>query len=302
MTNFYSALLLCCFQLLFSCEKNTETTKPKVSLAKPVALISETPEEPELIPFTRDSIVEHLQNKIASGKPLMVHIFIPLCDNDHQNIVPVSKTLGDGQNLKTNLYWGAAYGVKTYFKNNGWKIDREITGLNDTILERIIFTRTLENGSRILAIADAYSGDKMEVCLNDFFSRISGEQNELVLLKDSTAIDLNETDLFAFTGHDGLMDISPSIIINKNVTHKDAVVLACVSSDFFNLRLNAVNAYPLITTKSLMAPEAYVLHATLLAWAQMMSQKEILEKACGAYAQYQKCSLSAAHTVFKTGW
>ncbi len=47
-----------------------------------------------------------------------VHVYVALCDNIHQGIVPIPKDLGNGQSPRTNLYWGALYGVKTYFTNS----------------------------------------------------------------------------------------------------------------------------------------------------------------------------------------
>ena len=41
---------------------------------------------------------------------------VALADNDHQGIVPVPRQLGDGDDPANNLYWGARYGVKTYFR------------------------------------------------------------------------------------------------------------------------------------------------------------------------------------------
>ena len=53
----------------------------------------------------------------------VIHVFVALADNVNQGIVPVSRSLGDGDNPKTNLYWGAAFGVKTFFsKNPDWQL------------------------------------------------------------------------------------------------------------------------------------------------------------------------------------
>ena len=60
----------------------------------------------------RTKIKERLQRKIKNKEPLLIHTFVPLCDNDNQGIVPVNKSLGDGFNLRTNLYWGALYVAK----------------------------------------------------------------------------------------------------------------------------------------------------------------------------------------------
>jgi hypothetical protein len=44
-----------------------------------------------------------------------VHVFVALADNQHQGIVPVAAILGNGEDALHNLYWGSAYGVKTFF-------------------------------------------------------------------------------------------------------------------------------------------------------------------------------------------
>lgn len=43
-----------------------------------------------------------------------IQVFVALCDNVNQGIVPVPAALGDGEDVKNNLYWGARYGVKTH--------------------------------------------------------------------------------------------------------------------------------------------------------------------------------------------
>lgn len=45
-----------------------------------------------------------------------VHVFVALCDNENQGIIRVPEKLGNGQNPSSNLYWGAMYGVKSYFR------------------------------------------------------------------------------------------------------------------------------------------------------------------------------------------
>ena len=45
----------------------------------------------------------------------VIHIVVALCDNQYQGIVKVPAGIGNGQDARTNLYWGAGYGVKTQF-------------------------------------------------------------------------------------------------------------------------------------------------------------------------------------------
>ena len=39
------------------------------------------------------------QNRVNS-----IHVFVALCDNENQGIVPVNSSLGNGQNSESNLY------------------------------------------------------------------------------------------------------------------------------------------------------------------------------------------------------
>src|SRR5258705_8709276 len=52
-----------------------------------------------------------------------IHIYVALCDNKYQGIVPVPAKIGNGQDPDNNLYWGCAFGIRTYFKNSReWKL------------------------------------------------------------------------------------------------------------------------------------------------------------------------------------
>ena len=59
-----------------------------------------------------------------------IHIFVALCDNKNQGIVKVPEKIGNGQDSENNLYWGCAYGIKTYFKRSKeWKLLSASSGI-----------------------------------------------------------------------------------------------------------------------------------------------------------------------------
>ena len=53
---------------------------------------------------------------LSAAEPFVVHVSVALCDNASQGIVPVPAAIGDGNAPRTNLYWGASLGVKTWLK------------------------------------------------------------------------------------------------------------------------------------------------------------------------------------------
>ena len=76
----------------------------------------------------------------AQEKVKTIHVFVALCDNENQGIVPVPRALGDGRDPDNNLYWGALYGTRTFFKKSSdWRLINTIRRPTDNILERIIF-------------------------------------------------------------------------------------------------------------------------------------------------------------------
>src|SRR5512134_3650856 len=69
-----------------------------------------------------------------------IHVFVALCDNEHQGIVPVPQKLGNGDDPNNNLYWGALYGTKTFLKKSkNWKVVATQKKPTEDILERVIF-------------------------------------------------------------------------------------------------------------------------------------------------------------------
>lgn len=258
---------------------------------------------PEFAPFSRDSIKMALQTKIDSGIPLVIHLFVPLCDNKNQGIVPVPEKIGNGLNPKTNLYWGAGYGIKNHFRRRtSWQKIKETAPLDSTILERVIFYRRFTNEANVYLIADAYRGDKMEACLSGFFYSLTGEKQAVIAIDTTTIEACSKADLLVFNGHNGLMDLRFDYRKNKDGIKKDAAVISCYSDMYFSLHLNYAGGYPLVTTTGLLAPEAYITEAFFESWALMKSDDEIRISAGDAYDKYQSCSQKAARALFRTGW
>ena len=234
-----------------------------------------------------------------------VHVFVALADNQSQGIVPVPAKLGNGEDPERNLYWGSAYGVKTFF---GRSADWERIACGDKpkaeILERCVFKYRAVN---VYLVADAYRGREIRQAILDFLASAAGDDPETVSVPAASG-DLKVSirggaNLVAYIGHDGLMDFKlQRFPRKKNEAHRDAVVLACASKQFFAEPVRASGAYPLLWTTGLMAPEAYTLKSVLDGWIAGENPEQIRDRAAGAYDKYQKCGIRAAHRLLVSGW
>lgn len=231
----------------------------------------------------------------------VIHVLVALCDNVNQGIVPVPAFLGNGEDTERNLYWGAAYGVKSYFsKSQSWQKLATIANPKENVLERVIFKNKTQN---VYLVADAYRGSKMKETINDFFSAITGEKLENVVANNQTLQILGSANLVAFVGHDGLMDFKlEKEIIKKDEATRDAIILACASRNYFGEHLKKTNAKPLLWTSNLMAPEAYILHDALEGWIRGETDSQIQIRAASAYAKFQRISVKSAEKLLVTGW
>ena len=229
-----------------------------------------------------------------------IHVLVALCDNTYQGIVPVPVKIGNGQDPNNNLYWGCAFGIRSFFKKSKeWKFLKAYK-VDSERLERLIFRHVTRN---YYLVADAYDGKSIKQCTEDFFSSCAG------LLKDTLHIEganigINgNAGLVAYVGHDGLMDFKlEQRFACKDNRQRDAIMLACISKSYFGAHLKTTHAYPLLWSTGLMAPEAYVLHDALTGYVNKENNEQIRSRAAAAYARYQKCSIKAAKALLVSGY
>jgi hypothetical protein len=232
-------------------------------------------------------------------------VFVALADNKNQGIVPVAAPLGNGEDPARNLYWGSAYGVKTFFFRSGdWEMLPALPKPKSEVLERCVFKHKHAN---VYLIADAYRGKQIKQAIIDFLEAAAGLAPEKVAVTVGAAkLDLNGrggADLVAYVGHEGLMDFQLSSLPHgQSENRRDAIILACISKAYFAAPLRAAGASPLVWTTGLMAPEAYTLKSAIDGWILRESHGQIRERAAAAYSKYQKCSLNAARRLLVTGW
>ncbi len=242
----------------------------------------------------------------------MVTIYVPLCDNQFQGIIPVPPLLGNGDDPKSNLYWGAGGGFYGYFKKN--RDYREVyrrTG-NDTILETVVFERTVKPNNfwkdygvqkpyRIYLVGKAYRGRYINKAMLDFVTAVRCDSGEEILLADSTRIGIDgKGRIVGYMGHNGLLDAKTDFSgITENRTHnKGSFVFGCFSVYFFYDLLKGENSEILVLTNNLMCPEAYNLDAVIESLVNGESGDVLLARVARTYDHWQHCGYRGARKLF----
>jgi len=241
---------------------------------------------------------------LVAGAPLLakstrsIHVFVALCDNDSQGIVPVPKQLGNGDDPRNNLYWGALYGVKTFLrKDPRWTLIDTRTKPARDILERCIFRH---NRRGVYLVADAWRGASIKKAVKAFLAASAGHHPETLKLGHKNIRIGAAAELVCYVGHNGLMDfkLDPVKRTESTTAPAGAIALACKSKPYFQPRLTKSRCRSVLLTTGLMAPEAYTLVAAVEGWIAAESGSKIRQRAAKAYNRYQKCGLNAARNLF----
>jgi len=257
---------------------------------------------------TGSDVQKHIDADLQGGNPIVVHVVVALCDNVNQGIVKVPEGIGNGQDPKSNLYWGAMHGVRHYLpKKAGWKSFDVSPKQDERVLERVVFHGAIARGTKsasVYIVADAWDGATIRDAMTAYFTMTAGALEERITVqKDNKEVSIlagGAAHLVVFVGHNGLMDFSlePPATTFPNAPPRAAAALSCASRPYFEDRLTSVGAHPLLLTTGLMAPEAYTLDAAIRAWAAGGDGKATVEAAAVSYNKFQKCGMKGARRLF----
>jgi hypothetical protein len=228
-----------------------------------------------------------------------IHVLVALCDNKYQGIVPVPAKIGNGQDPANNLYWGCAFGVRSYFKNSkSWALVKQYV-IDSIKMERLVFKHKKEN---IYLVADAYNGKYIKDCTLDFLKSCAGQVKDTLVVNGKTIGIYGNAKLLSYTGHDGLMDFGlTESFANADGKVRDAIILACISKKYFLPHIQQTKANPLVWSSGLMSPEAYTLHDAIETYISGQPAENIRSSAARAYAKYQHCNEKAARGLLVSG-
>jgi hypothetical protein len=225
-----------------------------------------------------------ITNTAFAANERTVGVYVALCDNEHQGIVPVPKAVGNGDDPSRNLYWGSADGLCNVFsKSPHWKkeaaVQSESGNLN--IMQTLTYRHSSEN---VTLTAFAYRGSAIKTCLEDF----------------EKAIHDGKYDLVVYIGHNGLMDFSLPLPDGQSDRKKkpECIVLCCKSGSHFGERIEQMGAAPILLTTQFMYPGSFLQHDVLEEWVKSSGVAKYRAAAGHAYASNQNISTKAAMGIF----
>jgi hypothetical protein len=239
---------------------------------------------------------------VARGRPFVTLVIVPLCDD--ALIDCGGGRAGHPDDLGHNVYWGAVFGQKRFFDRKASAWSRTFDALGSyPVLEHVAFTRKLppvweggSDASEQIVVFEAYDGRAIDRALGRFFEVAAGGAS--VTLGDVDHRRTLAVHVVGWAGHNRLMDGVPLPKIAPKGTAIPSFVMACESESYFGAPLRKLGSAPLLTTRTRMAPEGYVVDALVRALGDGASLDDVRSRTIDAYATWQRLERRAASGVF----
>ena len=250
---------------------------------------------------------------LGAGRPLVVEVHVPLCDN---TIIRCGNAkLGDGDNPDTNLYWATTPGFGEWFarKGGGWKrMVRQRAGetADRDVLAVLVYRRKIsapaawrKRGAparfEVDLVIHGWRGTAIDRALAAYASDVSGTGARTVTLDDGTTLDAGgAAQIVAWVGHNRLMDLESFAWPTPGATAKGTIAIACHTAAYMEEAVPAATRVPLLMTRDFLFANAAPLEAAVLAFASGGSYAAIRRDAASAYATVQGSTVAHVAGAF----
>jgi hypothetical protein len=257
-------------------------------------------------------LTERIVADLAAGKPLVVEVHAPLCDN---TIIQCGNAkLGDGDNPDTNLYWSTTPGLGSWFarRDGGWtRVARQREGQtgDDDILAVHAYRRMVAAPAAWRAagapakfeldiVIHGWRGKAIDRALSAYAADAAGGEARTIALGDGTAITAGgAAQIIAWVGHNRLMDLERFDWPGPAATAKGILAIACSTAPYMQ-QLSAATRVPLLMTRDLMFANAAPLEAAVLAYVAGGGFAQIRHDATAAYAEIQRSTFQRVSGLF----
>lgn len=259
-----------------------------------------------------DALYDEMAPELAAGRPLVVEVHVPLCDND---ILRCGRgRLGDGEDADGNLYWATSGGFRGWFGRTGsrWHLVHRVRAPEEDVVELRVWHRRVAPGPALRArgvrkpvavyvVAHAWRGEAIGRAMAAYAADLFGGPARRVALPGGPMLAAGgAARLVAFVGHNGWMDVSDFAWPRPpaRAARKATVAIACITEDYLVPAVPDERRVPILFTRSLLFAGAHAFEGAVSAFAAGEDLTGIREGAVRAYAAGQKKPLPRVRAAF----
>lgn len=239
-----------------------------------------------------DSLYDEVAEDLKAGKPLVVQVHVPLCDNDI--IWCGNQRLGDGDDPDRNLYWATSGGFRGWFgrKSLGWRLVHRQRDPHKDVLDLKVWRKRVRPSAAlrkrgvskpfaVYVVAHAWRGEAIGMAMKAYARDLFGSKARAIDIEGITVQAGGAARVVGFVGHNGWMDVRefrwPAQ--SKGPLRKGTIAIACITEDYLADAVPDETRVPLLFTRSLMFAGAHSFEGAVSAFAEGQSLSAIHSRA-----------------------
>jgi hypothetical protein len=250
---------------------------------------------------------DRIATDLRAGAALRVQIYVALCDNDSQGIVPVkNRRICDGEAPEQNLYWRTGGGIASYLQAQRYRTLEYSELSAGPIAIRARFAKELPAGASLRAqgiarvpvevTALAYRGAHIASAMFDFVRAVHAEP----------ATGRDAPHVVGYIGHDYFLDgYDPRELARaregSSQLQQGVFALSCLGNRYIRPEITRPNAHILVLNRGLTYPGAWTVGGLLSGLARGDSLPAIHRLAAQRFADGQKKPYGAILRSFASG-
>ena len=234
----------------------------------------------------RVGLVDRIVDDLAAGRPLVVQVHVPLCDND---VIPCgNEKLGDGERPDRNLYWATTEGTAGWFgrRGGGWKqvLDADGAALGEPdVLDLRVWRREVVTPRAwrargaparypLYVVAFAWRGERIHEAFVRYARDLHGLGSTELVLADGTRVGAGgDAHVVAYVGHNHLMDLTAfdwrDLARGADTRPRGAMAIACHTAVYVQDVVPSASRVPLLFTRDFLLASSAALEGAVLALA-----------------------------------
>jgi hypothetical protein len=222
-----------------------------------------------------DALYARIAEDTRRGQPLRLRVYVALCDNASQGIVPVKNpAICDGDRPDQNIYWGTRGGLFGFMRNVRFKLRSRESFEAGPIAERAVWHKRIA-GTEVEVEGLAYRGREIRSAMLDFVHAVHRREDS--------------PHLVAYVGHNYFLDTEDVREFAEATrvpggTAKGVLALSCLGDRHIRPYITRQGAEILLINKNLTYPGAWSIGGIIEAVVRRLPPRAVRDSAARAFA------------------
>jgi hypothetical protein len=248
-------------------------------------------------------LYDRIAADLGRDKPLVATVYVALCDNDSQGIVPTkNRSICNGRRPEANMYWATCGGLKGYLKQDGWKrvatVEQPREGVAFEVVWRKRFKargelrqRGFKGSFDVFLVGVVFWGDHINEANLEYLRAVNRDAPRIIHIDGHGDLKCGgASHLVGYIGHDYFFDVGDPIELigptrGDSELHKGSFALACAGHRLIRPAITRDNSHILLLNRHLAFPGAWTVGGLIRGIAAGQDGRGIHREAARAFAR-----------------